>query len=723
MASGEKIFNTSTYIQCRLAWTETDVNIANNTSRVWASMSYRRTNSYGYTTYETGYGFHVIIGGQWYKVGESVSIPPYDNNWHEIGAESRVLTHNDDGSLTVGIGCYHSGSLGMFDCNESTNATLDTIPRASTPTAVPSTLTLSNTNNTLTVNTNRKSDVFTHTLALTIGSHTETQTNVGASTTFSIPKTVLSSFASNSMTLDGTIVCTTYNSSTTPATQIGSAQTIHFTCQIDTAQEHPNIGTITLTDTNSASAAIETSGTFIKNASNLRAVIPLTVTGNYTQLASAVVQCGNTQQTYALSGTSQSITFTYDKLDADSLVITVYDKRGTSRAATKTWTLVPYRDLTVTGSVDRTTETGSTITFSLQGDCFAGSFGNTTNTITVDYKWKLSSDTNYTTVANAFTFTPSGSGETQFSYSNTLTGFDYDKQYNLIFIVKDMFTSAETRVLTLTVGVPVWAYSSDWFGVYGKQYLHFDRDNPSRYWDIKEGLDAIMQYHAQTNLLNITASGTEAKNGITYTVNSDGSVKAVGTASSNSWFKVGNFTAKANTTYVLTGCPSGGGNEVYGLEIMANTSVPTGADFDYGEGYEFTEQIGYNYDISLFIWSGQTVDLTFRPMIRDARIASDAYVSPFSKIKTVEYNFSPMSLNTNNGNECAFTLPNDFYKSLGVFLRDAWPNNTWANGAVVSICRDKTFEATTAGATSYVYLTTNYAQSYQIKLVLVYISK
>ena len=629
MSSGTKEFYTSTYILANLDWSESSISVSDNTSKVTVSLWYKRTNTYAGATTDYGNPFWVMIDDSWYNIGSGFSIPGYDNSWHKVGEASKTITHNSDGSKSISIGCEHSTSGSLFNCDESWTVALDTIPRASVPTVAPSTVLLSDAQNTITVTTNRKSSSFTHTLALTIGNHTETQTAVSTSTDFSIPKTVLADFASNSLTLEGSIVCTTYNGST----QIGSAQTVKFTAQIDTSQEHPAIGTITLTDTNSASAAIETSGTFIKNASNLRAVISLSAVGSYTELASAVVQCGNTQQTYALSGTSQTITFNYNKLDANSLVVTVYDKRGTSLASTRNWTLVPYRDLTVTGSVDRTSETGSTIAFTLNGDCFAGSFGNTTNQVAVDYEWKLSSESDFHTVTNAFTFTPSGSGETQFSYSNTLTGFDYDKQYNLRFTVKDMFTSATTRVLTLTVGIPVWAYGEDWFGIYGNQYLHFDRDNPSRYWDIKEGLDAIMQYHAQTNMLE-TPVGVNTLSGVTLTTARDGTVTANGTATGDVVLRVGVSKQLDTTkTWYFSGCPSGGSSSTYycGWETMSSPAGTIVFAADTGTGCELIPYDGYPAYCPFYIVikSGYTANnLVFRPMIRDVRIASDAYVPP-----------------------------------------------------------------------------------------------
>lgn len=628
MASGEKIFSTSTYIECRLAWTETEISVPNNTSRVWASMSYRRTNSYGGTTYEEGYGFHVIIGGQWYKVGDSVSIPPYDNSWHEIGSASRVMTHNADGSLTIGIGCYHDGVLGLFDCNESTTAVLDTIPRASLPSVSPNPITLSATTNVLTVATNRKSSSFTHSVTCAIGSYSSTQTGVTESTTFDIPKTVISDFTVTSKTLDGTITCVTYNGST----QIGTKE-VTFTAQVDETQEHPSITSVTLTDTNPNSAAIEASGSYIKYATNLSASIVLGVTGSYTELASAVVQCGTKQQTYALSGTSQTITFTYDKLDADALIVTVYDKRGTTATQTKTWTLIPYRDITATGSVDRMSETGNTISFSLSGACFGGSFGAVANSVTVTYKYKLHNASAWTDGSETFTFTPSGSGETTYTYSNTLTGFAYDQQFDFQFTVTDMFTDATTRVLVLTVGIPVYGNGEDFFSVYGKSYLHFDRDNPNKFWNLKEGLDAILEYHAQTNLLTITAV-TATDNGITFTVNEDGTVKAVGEATGDASITLGSFTGDSQN-YILSGCPSGGSASTY--------SIAVGNDSDYGSGVTFTG--GTSHSVLITIKSGQNIDLTFMPMIRDARIASDVFVKPVKPFKLVEYSDTTVSPN------------------------------------------------------------------------------
>lgn len=551
--------------------------------------------------------------------------------WTNVGDENTTtVTHNSDGTRSVGWSCAGYKYWSYVEAGGTIE--LPTIPRTSVPTVSPNPITLSENTNTLTVATNRKSTSFTHDITCTIGSFTETKTGITDDTTFDIPKTVLSDFVATSKTLEGTITCVTKNGSTNIGTK-----TATFTAQIDETQEHPNITSVTLTDTNPNSAAIEAQGSYIKYATNLSASIALGVTGSYTELASAVVQCGTKQQTYALSGTSQTITFTYEKLDADALIITVYDKRGITATQTKTWTLIPYRDITVTGSVDRMSETGNIISFSLNGACFGGSFGSATNTVTVSYKYKLHNASTWSDGLQTFTFTPSGSGETTYTYSNNISGFSYDQQYDIMFTVTDMFTSATTRPLVLTVGIPVYGNGEDFFAVYGKSFLHFDRDNPNKFWDLKDGLDAILEYHAQTNLLTVTAS-TTTDNGVTFTVNEDGSVKVTGTPTEDTAFLVG-YSQTLDTTkqWYFNGCPSGGSSSTYycGWETMSSPSGTLVMSADTGSGSILDTVDNYPSSVPFYIVikSGYDADLTFHPMIRDIRIASDNYVSQYSPIR------------------------------------------------------------------------------------------
>lgn len=486
-------------------------NITTNSSSVYFKLQKRVTggSAYNYNTLDFAISGTGAKGDGHNATQEWTFGSVSDTSWEDVGGDDSDMywsnvRHNDDGTLS--LTATASGDRvfgGTF--NTSISIELPTIARASIPTIAPNPITLSSNTNPLTVATNRKSASFTHDVTCTIGTFTATNSGVGESTSFDIPKTILSDFTATSKTLEGTITCVTYNGATTIGTK-----TVNFTAQIDETQEHPSITSVTLTDTNPNSAAIEAQGSYIKNATNLSASIVIGVTGSYTELASAVVQCGTKQQTYSLSGTSQTITFTYEKLDSDALIITVYDKRGTSATQTKTWTLIPYRDITVTGTINRTSETGNTVAFTLNGACFAGSFGAVTNTATVTYKYKLHTASTWTDGSQSFSFTPSGTGETTYNYSNTISGFDYDKQYDLMFTVTDMFTSATTAEIVLTTGVPVYGNGADFFSVYGNVHIH-DHDDPSQYWTLSPSnnlADAITAVNSSLEMHNYNWSGS-----------------------------------------------------------------------------------------------------------------------------------------------------------------------------------------------------------------------
>ena len=121
------------------------------------------------------------------------------------------------------------------------------------------------------------------------------------------------------------------------------------------------------------------------------------------------------------------------------------------------------------------------------------------------------------------------------------------------------------------------------------------------------------------NLLQNTVK-SQTKNGVTFTVNNDGSVTCNGTASNNTFLKIGDISLTSQN-YILTGCPSDGGNDSYALRCYKNGNIK---GTDVGNGFNINESIdGY---IEIRIASGYTCDnLTFYPMICKADIQDDTY--------------------------------------------------------------------------------------------------
>lgn len=126
---------------------------------------------------------------------------------------------------------------------------------------------------------------------------------------------------------------------------------------------------------------------------------------------------------------------------------------------------------------------------------------------------------------------------------------------------------------------------------------------------------------SKKNLLNITAQ-SQTINGVTFTVNEDGSVTTNGTATANANFALSTMSLPVGD-YVLSGCPAGGGYSTYSVFIQTGNN----AIYDTTVvGKTFSSDDGtVSRKVLINIQKGQTVsDLTFYPMIRPAG-TSDAY--------------------------------------------------------------------------------------------------
>lgn len=131
---------------------------------------------------------------------------------------------------------------------------------------------------------------------------------------------------------------------------------------------------------------------------------------------------------------------------------------------------------------------------------------------------------------------------------------------------------------------------------------------------------------------------SQTLNYVTYTINDDGSVLANGTASPTSNLVFYENTTPesiglANGTYILSGCPSGGGAQKYGFRVTLYDSDnnQTRAS-DYGSGATFTiDENVASIRINIFIVEGSTINDTFYPMIR-LSTETDPTFAPYSNI-------------------------------------------------------------------------------------------
>lgn len=136
--------------------------------------------------------------------------------------------------------------------------------------------------------------------------------------------------------------------------------------------------------------------------------------------------------------------------------------------------------------------------------------------------------------------------------------------------------------------------------------------------------------YGSKNLLPNQASD-DTWNGITWKVNSDGTLSASGTATANSIRTIVEAFEIPVGKYILNGCPSGSGYSTYYLNfsVESGTVTPNGGN-DIGEGLAFEVTQTAKITVKARVISGQTVNIAFEPMIRLASITDDTY-EPYAK--------------------------------------------------------------------------------------------
>lgn len=126
-------------------------------------------------------------------------------------------------------------------------------------------------------------------------------------------------------------------------------------------------------------------------------------------------------------------------------------------------------------------------------------------------------------------------------------------------------------------------------------------------------------------------------NGITFTDNGDGSVTVNGTATEDvglnlidPWNIDYAMLLEPNTSYILTGCPSGGSKNSYSIQYRLGDytyeNVTWGNDFGNPHTFTTTSDKVY-FGCRILIISGSTIDnLVFKPMLRKASVKNDRYM-------------------------------------------------------------------------------------------------
>ena len=207
----------STYVYC--GFTLNSQSVANNTSSVTFWVDIEMT---GASWNNNGMPSSRTFGGQ-LSGSASWTSTCGKNTRKRVRTETVTVKHKTDGTAYISASVKINTDISAGTITKSTSLTLPKIARASQP-SISGSATMGSA---ITINTNRASSSFTHTLKYSFGSASGTiGTGVGASKSWTIPLDLARQIP-NGTSGTGTITCETYNGST----KIGT-KTVKFTASV-----------------------------------------------------------------------------------------------------------------------------------------------------------------------------------------------------------------------------------------------------------------------------------------------------------------------------------------------------------------------------------------------------------------------------------------------------------------------------------------------------------
>lgn len=312
------------------SFNENSTNVANNTSNITCTATFSARGANWSTSYASSLTIYWHDNRENYdRQVASISFAGI-NKWETKTASGIInVTHHDDGTLSGYAYAYFNkgGTTTSWACNSggvSTDWTgLTTIARASQPTISPSTT--FNIGDTITINTNRKSSAFTHTITLYFGNYSyQIGTGITDSIAFDTSTIANKMYQQipNAKVGEGNVTAVTYNGST----QIGTKNVI-FKANVTNSDptfsmeyEDINSRTETITDNNQQ---------IIRNNSNLQVAVTNAQAKNYATLDRAEVVINGTTYTGSFRGSNSTIDVGTLNLSSNTTaVVSVIDSRG-----------------------------------------------------------------------------------------------------------------------------------------------------------------------------------------------------------------------------------------------------------------------------------------------------------------------------------------------------------------------------------------------------------
>ena len=415
----------------KLEVNETSYSTENNTSEVSYVLTATKASGGGYWSNSAINPVNVVLNGEM-VVDKKVSYNFSTSTPCTITLASgtKTISHDGDGSKTISVSAYFGDSANSLgNATVSGNLTLTTIPRASEPSCNNVTL-----GNAVTINTNRKSESFTHTITVSVGGNVkETFNNVGASVSWTPAISTYAPLSTVSSTMSAVITCTTYNN----GTQIGSSKTCTTTLIIpDNNDTKPN-ASISYQEADSTMKS-KNWGVFVQGKSKL--AITVTGTGKYGASISNYNATVNGE-----SKSSSSFTTNYLNSSGNQTIkATVKDSRGfTSNNVSSTYNVVQYANPTINTAIalrvdadGNENDEGTYLKYT-----FIASVSSVSNKNSAVYKIGIKK-----TASSTYTYYTIASSGYSLNKENQILGgvtLDTSSSYDVIFEVIDAFQTSK----------------------------------------------------------------------------------------------------------------------------------------------------------------------------------------------------------------------------------------------------------------------------------------
>lgn len=517
----------------------------------------------------------------------------------QVASGTAVLTHGDTGvgsfSVSMSAAIYYTST----NVSGSGTASLNTIPRATTPSFSTQNVTLGTA---VTITLNRASTSFTHNLTYSFGSLADQVigTGVGASTSWT-PSTSLGSEMLTSSSGTCTITCKTYNGSTLIGTKTAS-----ITLSVpDTDAWKPSNST-TFSSTNALSS-------YPSVVSSVRAEVTFDGAQGSTVTSVSLTFQG---KTYSVTPSSSPVTIISDPCSgsgAFDAVTRVTDSRGKYKEVSTTITVLAYSTPTVSLYLTRVldasginqNETGGYMRIALDGSV-ASISGNNVSSVSLSYKIGTSS---YDISVGSLPYdSASGGNNVVVSSSSSCI---------VTATITDTAGGTTSAIQTLPVGFKTLDFLAGGKGInIGSTAVN---ENLAINRDVMLGGKVYRK-----NLLKDLGQCTGTDRSVSFSYTQDGGVFVNGTnntTSTTAFKEYGTFMGIAGHKYVLSG---GVGTSNYYVYVSGQSAVKDTT----GNGVEFTFPSGVTtpWFVRVGVAGGKTAsNVTFYPMIRDAGITDDTW--------------------------------------------------------------------------------------------------